>query len=518
MSTVILVKALRELTDKVSYHIPNRESEGYGMSTAAVKKLADQGTQVILTCDNGISAIEPISLAKELGMTVVVLDHHEVVFSEAEHGARQVILPAADAIINPKQPTCAYPFKLLCAGGITYQFVRQLYSTVGRKWDKWAELLEFAALATVCDVVDLLDENRIIVKNGLEAMNQTANPGLRALIRVTGMEGKVLGSFHLGFVLGPCINASGRLEVADLAVELFLTEDEEEAAEIAGRLHELNTQRRAMTAEGVERVTESLAPLVADQHKVLVVYDETIHESIAGIIAGRVRERYNLPTIILTRGRETAKGSGRSIENYNLFEELLRCRDILQAFGGHPMAAGLSLSPENIAELRRRLNENCSLSEDDVIPVLKIDKQLPLELVSFPLVEGLALMEPYGKGNATPLFGEKGVQVMSVSILGKQKSVLRLLCKLRGQRAQLEAICFDGVDKFTAMITGAYGPDGMKMVLMGQLKDLLLDMVFSVGINEFAGRRSLQAQLKDFRLSEAVYAQTAGVISDNQIS
>ncbi|HEX3031566.1 MAG TPA: single-stranded-DNA-specific exonuclease RecJ [Bacillota bacterium] len=488
MSTVILVKALQKLGARVTYHIPDREAEGYGMSVGAVDRLVEKGVEVILTCDNGIAALEPISHAKSLGLTVVVVDHHEVRFTEEAEGLRRTVLPEADAIVNPKQEDCPYPFKVLCAGGIAFKFISQLYVLMGRPREDAHEALEFVALATVCDVVDLLDENRILVRHGLEQLNQTNNPGLRALIKVTGLEGKKLGAYHLGFILGPCINASGRLEVADLAVELFLSEDDEEVREIAAKLNDLNNQRREMTASGVEKVTSSASALVDSKNKVLVIYESTIHESIAGIIAGKVKEKFNLPTIILTQGREFSKGSGRSIERYNLFEELMRCRDLLAAFGGHPLAAGLSLNEENIVALRDRLNQNCQLTDDDVIPVVKIDKQLGLEHISYSLADQLTLMEPFGKGNSTPVFGARGVVVEKYYFVGKQQNILKLACRVPGRQACLEAISFDGGDRFRKLVEGLAG-------------ELVLDIVFSLGINEFGGKKTLQLQLRDFRLA-----------------
>jgi single-stranded-DNA-specific exonuclease len=501
ISTYILVRALRRCGANSGYYIPDRESEGYGMNSQRIEMLKKEGCDLILTCDNGIAALEQVKLAKELGMEVVVTDHHDVPFVEDETGNRTYVEPEADAIINPKQEDCAYPFKYLCGGGIAFKFSQILYEVFGIDRKEAFEFIEYAAIATICDVVDLIGENRIIAKNGLEMINKTNNTGLRALIKQTMLEGKRISTYHIGFIIGPCINATGRLENAKLSVELLLSHRQEEAEYLARRLYELNIERQELTSRSVEEVIKYIEENDMFNDKVLVVYNKHIHESIAGIVAGRIKERYNVPTIVLTEGKETPKGSARSIDNYNMFEELLKCKDLLKKFGGHPMAAGLSVEEGNIPLLRKGLLDNCSLSEEDLIPKVRIDRQLSLNQISYRILEDIEALEPFGKGNPSPLFAEKGVEVTRAALLGKDKNVLKLACRIKGTFSKIDAVSFDCAEQFKELIIDCYGQERLEQILNNYPADLSLDIIFYPAVNEYNGNTTIQLQIKDIRLS-----------------
>jgi single-stranded-DNA-specific exonuclease len=502
VSTYILYSALKECGAKVSYYIPDRESEGYGMNSQRIETLSVEQCDIILTCDNGIAAKEQISLAKKLGMQVVVTDHHDVPFTEDEKGERSYVVPEADAIINPKQMDCSYPFKYLCGGGIAFKFSEELFKLMGRDKRECLKYVEYAAIATICDVVDLIGENRIIAKNGLEMINRTKNTGLKALIKQTNLEGKKIGTYHIGFIIGPCINATGRLENAKLSVELLLSEEVQNAEQLAKRLHELNIERQELTSRSVEDIIEYIEKNKMGKDKVLVVYNNFVHESIAGIVAGRIKERYNVPTIILTEGKEMPKGSGRSIDNYNMFEELLKCKELLHKFGGHPMAAGLSLEEKNIPELRERLLSNCSLTEEDLTPKIRIDRKLSLNAISYKLIEELEKLEPFGKGNPAPLFAEKEVEVIRAYLIGKDKNILKLSCRIKDSFTKIDAISFDNGEEFKNIIIENYGSERLEQILNNSPAGLKLDLIFYPGINEYNGNVSLQLQVKDIRLNK----------------
>ena len=500
ISTYILYRALRVCGANVFYHIPDRESEGYGMNEERVKVIREEGCDVILTCDNGIAAYEQVKLAKELGMQVVVTDHHDVPFVE-ENGVKEYIIPPADAIINPKQQQCNYPFKLLCGGAIAYKFTEVLFEAMGIERHEADELIQYAAIATVCDVVDLVDENRVIAKNGLEILNSTENIGLRALMAECGLEKKTITAYHLGFIIGPCINATGRLESAKLSVELLLCEDEEEAVILAKRLRELNEERQNITLSSVERITNIIEINKMDRDRVLVIYDKDTHESIAGIVAGRIKEHYNLPTIVLTKGKEMPKGSARSIEGYNMFEELVKCKDILEKFGGHPMAAGLSLREDNIDELRNRLNKNCSLTEEELLPKVRIDQKLPVKYVSFKLVDEIQKLEPFGKGNPSPVFAEKDVIIEKVYILGKEKNVVKLMLSTGEGFNKISGIFFDSTGYFKEAFLEVYDELSYERFISGVFGEVKADIIYYPDINEYNGSVSLQLIIKDIRFS-----------------
>ncbi len=496
-STVILYKALKKCNCKVSFYIPDRENEGYGMSSERIEKIKEEGYNTIISCDNGISALEQVERAKELGMTVVITDHHELPFEDID-GERVYKMPIADAVINPKRNDCEYPFKSLCGAGIAFKFSCALYETMGISVESAYDLIEIAGIGTICDVVDLIDENRVIAREALKLMNNTKNIGLKALKEILNIRNE-MSSYHVGFLIGPCINATGRLETAFLSVDLLLCEDIEKAKELASTLVELNKKRQEMTNDSVEAIVNMVNSSSLINDKVLVAYKEDVHESIAGIVAGRVREKFNVPTIVLTKGKEMPKGSGRSIEEYNMFEELIKCKDLLHKFGGHPMAAGLSIKEENIALFREKLNELCELSEEDLIPKIRIDERLPLKYIDFNLIEQLRSLEPFGKGNNSPILAEKNIPIERISILGEKKSTLKFRCRISGSNRYIDAICFNKVEEFIEMLKNEYGESYEYMLENPQ--GLKMDMVFSPSINDYNGNVSIQLKINNFKIS-----------------
>lgn len=498
ISVYILYSALKRCKADVDYEIPDRIKDGYGINVNIIKKAEEDGIDTILTCDNGISAIEPIKEAKNHGLTVIVTDHHDIPFIEDENGNRIFISSEADAIINPKQEECNYQFKQLCGAGVAFKLVEILYEELGIDKKECYEFIEFLAIATVCDVVDLVDENRIFVKKGLERMNNTTNLGLHNLIIECEMQDKTLSAYHLGFVIGPCINASGRLDNAKKGVRLLLCDEEEESVCLAKELVKLNEERKAMTMKGVEDAIEIIESSGMINDKVLVVYLPHIHESLAGIIAGRIREKYNMPTLVLTKSEDGAKGSGRSIEEYNMFEELVKCKDILTKFGGHPMAAGFSLKEENIDEFRRRLNKNAQLTEEDLLKKVTIDMVLPLDEINFDMVKDIEKLEPFGKANSKPLFGEKNVNAIKAVILGKNRNVLKLKLKtLRGK--VIDAIYFGDIEEFEEAIAEKYSREELQKLYDGVYNDVKIDLVFYPNINEYNGNVTIQVVIQNYR-------------------
>lgn len=501
ISTYILYSSLLRCEANVKYHIPDRITEGYGINSESLKQLKEEGYEVLITCDNGISAIEQIKLAKELGMSVIVTDHHDIPFVELENGQREFVVPEADAVINPKQKDCSYPFKSLCGAGVAFKFSQVLYEKMGINKEEAYDFMQYAAIGTICDVVDLVDENRIIAKNGLKMINQTQNIGIKALIKATSLEGKKINSYHIGFVLGPCINATGRLDSANLALKLLLHKDEKGASELATKLHALNIERQNMTVESVNEIIDIIENSKMKDDKVLVVYKPNVHESIAGIVAGRLKEKYNVPSIVLTQGEKMPKGSGRSIEEYNMFEELIKCKDLIEKFGGHPLAAGLSIKEENIDKLRQALNDSCILTYEDTIPKIRIDKQLKLNEITFKLIEDIEKLEPFGKGNSAPIFAEKNVSIFRAYFIGKEKNILKLYCRPQGSFEKMDAICFDGAEKFKTLIENTYGEEKLLDILNNNPANIKMDLIFSPSINEYNGNTNLQLIVKDFRLA-----------------
>jgi single-stranded-DNA-specific exonuclease len=498
ISVYILYTALKLCKANVDYEIPDRIKDGYGINSNIIKQAKEEEVDTILTCDNGISAIEPIKYAKELGLTVIITDHHDIPFVEDENKNREFIVPEADAVLNPKQEDCEYKFEKLCGAGVAYKLVEVLYEKMGIDKNECYKFMEFLAIATVCDVVDLVDENRIFVKKGLEFINKTTNLGLQELIRECEMADKNLSVYHLGFIIGPCINACGRLDSAKRGLELLISTDEEVANKFAKELVRLNEERKDMTMEGLEKAIEIIEKNNMLKDKVFVVYIPDVHESLAGIIAGRIREKYNAPTLVITKSENGAKGSGRSIEEYNMFEELVKCKDLLEHFGGHPMAAGFSLKEENIDEFRRRLNENSTLNEEDLLKKVTIDCVLPLDSINYELINDLEQLEPFGKANSKPLFAEKNINLLKATILGKNNNVLKLRIKTKSDNF-LDGIYFGDVYEFEEAINDKYGKDELQKLYDGVYNDVKLDLVFYPSVNEYNGNTSIQIVVQNYR-------------------
>lgn len=497
ISVFILYTALKKCGANVDYEIPDRIKDGYGINENIVKVAYDEGVDTIITCDNGISAIDQIQYAKDLGLTVIVTDHHDVPFIE-EDGVRTFLSSQADAIINPKQIECEYKFKSICGAGVAFKLMEALYEEIGMDKEECYKLIEFVAIATVCDVVDLIDENRIFVKNGLEMLNNSKNIGINALKKACGLEDKEITAYHLGFVIGPCLNASGRLDSAKKGLELLLMEDDEEAKNLAQEIVDLNDARKNMTKEGVDRAINIIDSTDINNDKILVVYIPDIHESLAGIVAGRVKEKYNKPTIILTKSEEGVKGSARSIEEYNMFEGLLACKELLDKFGGHPMAAGLSLQEDKVDELRIALNNKCELTDEDLTRKIMIDSSLPLEYLNLHLIEELNVLEPFGKGNAKPVFGVRDAKITRAMLLGKDKNVLKLKL-LTNNNITIDAMIFNDLENFESKIIEKYGNEGLDNLYNKSNNNIPMDFTFYPSINEWNGNKSIQIVVNGIR-------------------
>ncbi|MBQ9941592.1 MAG: single-stranded-DNA-specific exonuclease RecJ [Christensenellaceae bacterium] len=503
-ASYILLKGLERLGARVDVDIPDRITDGYGVNDRMVEAAVEDGADVILTCDNGIgvAAGEALKVAKEHGLTVIVTDHHEVPTEDDEE-----ILPPVDVIVNPKQRACVYPFKGLCGGAIAVKLVQALYEKAGiiRSADLAAgtipepllELWEFAALATVGDVMELKGENRILVKYGLRLMRETKNRGLAHLVDVNGIKRENLSAYHLGFIIGPCLNAGGRLETAKRSLRLLLSTGEEEAESLALELKGLNDQRKAMTQQGVEAAIEQIEGGVLKDAKVLVPFLPDCHESLAGIIAGRIRERYNKPTIVLTRAKEGLKGSGRSIETYSMFEKLQECKDLLSKFGGHPMAAGLSLPEENLEVFRKRLNEASGLTEEDFRQVVRIDVPMPISYISERFIKELEYLEPCGNGNTKPVFAEQHFSLLSAQILGKNRNVLKMRVENR-EHCQMDALYFGDIETFFAFLTEEFGAEEVEKLRRGKANAIDVAFTYYPGINEFRGTKALQITVQQY--------------------
>ncbi len=472
-ATYILLQGLERAGANVDTDIPDRKKDGYGLNQELIQRAYDAGVDTIVTCDNGIAAPGEVAYAKELGMTVIITDHHEL----------QEVLPKADVIVNPRQPDCPYPYKKLCGAAVAWKLVQALWEDLGYPKElAYQELLMFAAFATVGDVMDLTEENRILVKEGLKLLQRTTHPGMSALIEVNELDRERLSAYHIGFVLGPCINASGRLNTAKKALELLNTRDEALAMERAQALKAMNDERKALTEKGVEAAVEQIESSTIKEDQVLVVYLPDCHESLAGIIAGRIRERYYRPVFVLTDGEEAVKGSGRSIETYSMFEEMTKCKELFIKYGGHPMAAGLSIPKECVDTFRQRLNAMCQLTEEELTEVIHIDMALPFSCVSETLVEELALLEPFGKGNTKPVFAVRNVQIIESRVLGKHQNVLRM--KL--------------MDESHTTLEGIYFSSCMAEVLMDLQRKPTMHMLYYPEINEFRGQRNLQLRILNY--------------------
>lgn len=454
-STYILYCALRRLGADADFVIPDRILDGYGLNEHLVTRASQDGIDTILTCDNGISAIDQIHLAKSLGMTVVVTDHHEVPFTEVD-GVRREKVCEADAVVNPKQQACHYPFKKLCGAAVAFKLVQVLYEVFGLEVSEADCFIENAGFATVGDVMDLQGENRILVKLGLEMLNRTTNIGMKALILQNKLTMGAIKSHDIGFRIGPCLNASGRLDTARLSLKLLLCESETEAAVLAEEIVELNESRKLLTMHAVEQAKEIAQQEEYVNDRVLVIFLPDCHESLAGIVAGRIREAYYRPTLVVTRSEHGAKGSGRSIESYSMYEELCKCEEYLTQFGGHPMAAGFSLKEADIDAFRRKLNEVCTLTEEELRPKVVIDVPMPISYITERLVNQLGCLEPFGKGNEKPVFADRNLVIERLRICGKEGRVFQM--KVRNAAGvSMDAVYFGDVEDLLLPLTEKYG-------------------------------------------------------------
>lgn len=481
-ATYILLEGLEKLGAKVDSDIPDRIKDGYGLNQHLIDRAHEDGIDTIITCDNGIAAAKEIEYGKALGMTIIVTDHHEVPYKENEAG-RRYILPPADAVVDPRQEGCEYPFKGLCGAAVAYKLVEALCEANGQDVADMDYLLENVAIATVADVMDLTEENRILVKQGLEMLKRTSNLGLRALIQCIGLEGKKIQAYHIGFILAPCLNASGKLDTAKRALALLRAKTEREADMLADDLKALNESRRDMTDRVVDEAMAKVERTDIRGDKVLVIYLPDCHESLAGLVAGRVRENYYRPVFVLTDSEDGVKGSGRSIESYSMYEELTGCGDLLTKFGGHPMAAGLSLDKENVEKFKRRLNDQCTLSEEELTEKVVIDMELPFAAITEHFIEELEYMEPFGKGNTKPVFAARGVAMQHVKIIGKNKNVAKATA-IDAAGNRMEAICFHDAQEFAKQCERNNGK---------------MSITFYPGINEFRGERQIQIVITHYR-------------------
>lgn len=496
-STYILLEGFRMLGADVDSDIPDRMKDGYGLNRNLIDRALEADVDTIITCDNGIAAAEEIAYAKSMGMTIVVTDHHEVPYTEIGAG-RRYILPEADAVVDPKQEDCTYPFKGLCGAAVAYKLVEALMEAMGKDAEDADYLMENVAIATIGDVMDLVDENRIFVKQGLDMLKRTENLGLKALMECTGVNVDKLSSYHIGFVIGPCMNASGRLDTAKRALELLEAKKVAEADLLAGDLKALNDSRKDMTAQAVEEAFIQVENSELKDADVLVVYLPECHESLAGIVAGRIREKYYRPVFVLTKGAKGLKGSGRSIETWHMYEGLNRVKHLLSKFGGHKMAAGLSMPEENLEQFRKEINEKSGITPEDLNEKIAIDMQLPFECVNEKFIGELAVLEPFGKGNARPVFAERQVQVESARILGKNKNVLKLQVKdLHGTR--MDAMYFGDVNTFVEYVREKFGDIACECLLRGHGHGIVMAFTYYPDINEYQGVRTPQIVIQNYK-------------------
>lgn len=496
-ATYILLEGLERLGADVDSDIPDRISDGYGLNRHLVERAYEAGVDTLITCDNGIAAADEIAYGKEMGMTVIVTDHHEVPFDEHD-GEKRYRIPPADAVIDPKQPDCLYPFKGLCGAAVAYKLMEALWESMGKDSADLDDLIENVAIATIGDVMDLEDENRIFVKEGLQMLRRTKNPGLKALIECTGIDKNSLNSYHIGFVLGPCINASGRLDTAKRALELLRAGTQKEADILAGDLKSLNDSRKDMTEEAVKQAEEQVETTTISKDKVLVVYLPDCHESLAGIVAGRIRENYYKPVFVLTDAEEGVKGSGRSIDGYHMYEELNKCKELLTKFGGHRLAAGLSLPKENVGKFREMLNKKCTLTEEEMKEKVTIDMEMPFGCVTEGLVKELELLEPFGKGNTKPVFAARDVTLLGARILGKNRNVLKLQVQdVNGCR--IEAMLFHHAEEFLGELEEQYGKTEVDALLKGRGRQIRVSMTYYPDMNEYMGKKTPQIVVTHYR-------------------
>ena len=478
-ATYILLEGLKRLGADADYDIPDRMTDGYGLNIHLIQRAYDDGVDTVLTCDNGIAAAEEIAFGKDMGMTVIVTDHHEVPFEEWG-GKKQYLLPPADAVVDPKRPDCEYPFPHLCGAAVAYKLMEALWESMGRDSEDLDDLIENVAIATVGDVMDLKGENRIFVKEGLQMLERTRNPGLRSLIECTGLADKTISAYHIGFVLGPCLNASGRLDTAKRALRLLEAKTRKEADQLAWDLKALNDSRKEMTEKAVKEAELMVEASALKEDRVLVIYLPDCHESLAGIVAGRIREQYYKPTFVLTNASEGLKGSGRSIEAYSMYEELSRCKDLLMRFGGHRQAAGLSMKRENLESFRKMINDHCTLTPKDLTEKVVIDMEMPFSCVTEGLIRELALLEPFGKGNTKPVFAARNVRLMDMRVMGRKKNVLKMRA-VDANGNTVEAVYFGDVENLSGR------------------KDTLLSITYYPTLNEYMGQATPQIVITHYQ-------------------
>lgn len=538
-ATYILYRGIMQCGGNVDFEIPDRMKDGYGLNIQLIELALAEEVDTVITCDNGIAALDEIAYAREKGMTVIVTDHHEpryeaceeelAVTEASEEGVktrkaaerqaknsrleerkaedgnngtrnlvRRYLLPDADVLVNPKQEDCGYPYKKLCGAAVAWKVICCLFEVCHVPFERAEELLPFTAFATVGDVMELDGENRILVKEGLKRLPHTKNCGLRALVAANELDITGISSYHIGFVLGPCINASGRLDTAKRSMRLLLAEDPMEAKKLAEELKELNDERKTLTLEAVSEACELIDTGVYDRDRVLVIYLPSCHESIAGIVAGRLRERYGKPTFVVTDSKDGAKGSGRSIEAYSMFDEMVKCGDVFTKYGGHPMAAGFSLEKNRIDEMRTRLNENCTLSEDDMVEKVTIDVPMPLDYINESLIDELSLLEPFGRGNEKPLFAEAHLSLLGARILGKNANVVKLRVMNRAG-CVMDAMYFGDPEELREYLAEKYDRTKVQELFWGRGSEMELDIAYYPSVNEYMGRKTLQIVIKNYK-------------------
>lgn len=497
-ATYILLEGIRRCGGNVDAAIPDRMKDGYGINEHLIEQALSDGKELLITCDNGIAAINEINFAKEKGMTVVVTDHHEIPYRNAEQG-KEFLRSNADAIVNPKQNDCLYPCKGICGAVVAWKLVQVLYERMDIPMEEADIFIENAGFATVGDVMDLTGENRILVKLGLKALEHTKNPGMKALIAKNKLSDKPLSAYHIGFVLGPCINASGRLDTAKRSLELLLERDEVKASALAGELVELNESRKYMTQQETQKALEQIEKEGREKDKVLVVYLPECHESLAGIIAGRIREAYQRPVFVLTRGEEGVKGSGRSIEAYSMFDKMTEVAELFTKYGGHPMAAGLSMREEDIDKLREQLNQKAELSEEDMAEVVRLDAVLPMSYFTVDTIRQLSVLEPCGKSNTKPVFADRNIKITRAGIVGVNRNVLKLhLLDSKGN--PVAGVYFGEVEKFLTFLSEKFGSEEVDAAMHGKENSIQFAAVYEPAVDTYSGRESVQAIIRRFRL------------------
>lgn len=496
-ATYILLEGIRRCGGNVDAAIPDRMKDGYGINEHLIEQALSDGKELLITCDNGIAAINEINFAKEKGMTVVVTDHHEIPYRNTEQG-KEFLRSNADAIVNPKQNDCLYPCKGICGAVVAWKLVQVLYERMDIPVEEADIFIENAGFATVGDVMDLTGENRILVKLGLKALEHTKNPGMKALIAKNKLSDKPLSAYHIGFVLGPCINASGRLDTAKRSLELLLERDEVKASALAGELVELNESRKYMTQQETQKALEQIEKEGREKDKVLVVYLPECHESLAGIIAGRIREAYQRPVFVLTRGEEGVKGSGRSIEAYSMFDKMTEVAELFTKYGGHPMAAGLSMREEDIDKLREQLNQKAELSEEDMAEVVRLDAVLPMSYFTVDTIRQLSVLEPCGKSNTKPVFADRNIKITRAGIVGVNRNVLKLHL-LDSMGNPVAGVYFGEVEKFLTFLSEKFGSEEVDAAMHGKENSIQFAAVYEPAVDTYSGRESVQAIIRRFR-------------------